>query len=113
MPTRMYREPCASCVVAASSAVAQTAARSAIRVTSDGDRFPPERLQPAPQPFLEVDLGVPAEDLPGARDVGPAHLRIVGGKRLEDELAARAGDADHGLRQLEHRHLVIRVAQVD
>ena len=75
----------------------------------------PERRQPAAQALLQVDLGLPAEHFARARDVGPPHLRVVRQvvrRRLERDLARRAGDADHRLRELEHRQLVIRVADV-
>ena len=39
------------------------------------------------RPSSSDDLGLPAEDLPGARDVRLAHLRVVHGERLEDDLA--------------------------
>src|SRR5262245_62352314 len=80
--------------------------------TSDAGRYATERLEPAAEPLFEVDLGRPAEDLAGARDVGPAYLRVVGRERLEDDLTCRARDADHRLRELEHRHFVVRVAEV-
>ena len=43
------------------------------------------------QAFLELDLGLPAEQLLGARDVGLPDLRVVDGQRLEDDLARRLG----------------------
>ena len=50
----------------------------------------PEALERLSQPVLERDPGLPAEDLAGPRDVGLAHLRIVGRKALEDDLRAGA-----------------------
>src|SRR4051812_23579431 len=78
-------------------------------------RLPPERLQPAAQALLEIDLGLPAEHLARTRDVGPAHLRIVRQVvrgRLERDLARRPRDANHRLGELEHRHLVIGAPDV-
>ena len=65
----------------------------------------------AAQPLVEIDLGLPAEQLARAGDVGLPHLRVVDRQRLEDDLARRARDLDHRLGQLEHRELV-RVADV-
>ncbi len=47
-----------------------------------------------------------------AGDVGLPHLRIVHGKRLEDDLARGAREPDDRLRELEQR-LLVRVAEVD
>src|SRR3954467_8073130 len=80
--------------------------------TSNLDGRSAEGLQPAAETLLQVDLRRPAEDLPRAGVVWPPPLRIVGRQGLEDDLARRAGDADHGLRELEHRRLVIGVADV-
>src|SRR5829696_7897333 len=68
-------------------------------------------LQRAGEPLAELDLRLPAELLPRERDVGLADLRVVGRKRLVDDLRARAGDLDHLLGELEQRELV-RVADV-
>ena len=61
------------------------------------DRLPSEHRQHPAQPFLELDLGRPTEELPGARDVRLAHLWVVDGERLIDDLALRARDAQDGL----------------
>src|SRR2546421_1184650 len=71
----------------------------------------PEPLVGAGETFAEVDLGAPAEHLGRKRDVGPAPHGIVDGKRLEDDLGARAGDLEHGVSELEHGELV-RVADI-
>src|SRR6187431_2903279 len=68
--------------------------------------------QHAPEPVLERDLRFPAEQLPCTGDVGLANLGVVDRQRLEHDLAARAGDHEHGLRQLEDGELP-RVADVD
>src|SRR4029078_10887092 len=52
------------------------------------------------QALVELDLGLPAEHLAGARDVGLAHLRVVDGEGLEDDLGLRARDADDRLGEL-------------
>src|SRR6266545_4568578 len=75
------------------------------------DRLPSERREHSPQSFLELDLGLPAEELSRTGDVRLPHLRIVDGKRLVDDLALRAGDAKHPLRELVERELG-RVADV-
>ena len=56
--------------------------------------------------------GLPAQDLLGQRDIGLAHLRVIGRERLEDDLRLRARDLDHRLRELQQRELV-GVADVD
>ena len=72
----------------------------------------PERGDGLPQAVLQLDLRLPAEQLPGAGDVRLAHLRVVHGKRLEDDLARGAGEANDRLGELEQR-LLVRVAEVD
>src|SRR5438270_372139 len=99
MPIRIVREPCA---VAASRAAASATRTTPQTRKLDLDRLPAERLQPAAQALVEVDLRLPAEDLPRTRDVGPADERIVHRQRLEHDLARGAGDADAGLGELEH-----------
>ena len=67
----------------------------------------------APQALVELDLGLPAEQLRGAGDVGLAHLRVVDRQRLEDDLGlASPVTLDDRLGELEQRELV-RVADVD
>src|SRR5439155_17030797 len=90
---------------------ASTAAIPPMRLRTSCDRLP--GLDPAAEPVLEVDLGLPAEQLARPGDVGAAHLRIVLRQRLEDDLARGAGDADAGLGELEHRQLVDGVADID
>src|SRR5439155_18566580 len=100
---------------AAGTHSAATAARAAAvppSLLNTGRRASPA-LDPAAQALFEVDLGLPAEQLPRPRDVGAAHLRIVLRQRLEDDLARGAGDADAGLGELEHRQLVDGVADID
>src|SRR4030095_2334777 len=67
-------------------------------------------LHPA-QSLLELDLGLPAQNLPCPRDVRLARLRIVHGQRLIDDLASRSRDADDGFRELQDRKLV-RVPEI-
>ena len=49
--------------------------------------FPPEARQHAPQPLLELDFRLPAQQLPGSRDVGLANLWIVDWKCFEHDFA--------------------------
>src|SRR5581483_11596126 len=99
-------------MLAARTAAASTAMTTPARLMSGPDGLPAERADPPAQPFLEIDLRLPAEHLAGARDVRPAYLRIVDGERFKDDLARGGRDLDHGLGELEHRHLVIGVAEV-
>src|SRR5215213_11723825 len=69
-------------------------------------------LQRADEPLAELDLRLPAQLLARERDVGLAHLRVVGRERLVDDLRARARDLDDLLGELEQRELV-RIADVD
>ena len=55
---------------------------------------------------------LPAEQVAGQGDVGPALGRVVDRQRLEHDLRRRAGDLEHELGQLEHRELA-GVADVD
>src|SRR6476659_8160936 len=86
------------------------AAATPIRLSNE--RLPSETGQHAAQAFLELHLGLPAEELARARDVGLTDLRIVDGQRLVDDLALRAGDAEHGLGELVERELG-RVPDID
>src|SRR6187431_480095 len=78
------------------------------------------RRKPSPEPsgeealeaLVQLDLGLPAQHLLGARDVGLTHLRVVDGQRLEDDLRLRACHTDDRLGELEQRHLM-RVPDVD
>src|SRR5580765_1726219 len=95
-----------------------TAALSAAQITSrplNTCYLRSHRRQPAAQPLLEIDLGLPAENLARPCDVRAPNLWIVGQvvrRRLERDLARRTGHTDHRLRELEHRQLVIGVADV-
>src|SRR5580765_3364320 len=79
---------------------------------SDTGRLPPVRRQHPAQSLLQLDLGFPAEQLPGASDVGLAYLGIVDRQCLEDDLALRVRHLEEVLRELEDRELA-RVADVD
>src|SRR5262245_25619779 len=113
MPTIRFRDCERGCADGATSA-AQTASASAARTTATSclrtDRL--HRRQHPAQALLELDLGLPAEQLLRAGDVGLADLRVVDGQRLEDDLALRVRHAKHGLGELEDRELS-RVAEVD
>src|SRR4249919_2666245 len=65
-----------------------------------------ERGDGPPQAVVELDLGLPAEDLLRARDVGLPHLRVVDGERLVHDRARRARDAEDGLGELEQGPLL-------
>src|SRR4029453_17306836 len=72
----------------------------------------PGRLDRHSQALAQLDRRLPAEQLPGAGDLGLAYLRVVGGPRLVDDFRARFGHLDHDLSQLEQGELV-GVADVD
>src|SRR5437763_6243852 len=74
--------------------------------------LPSEARQHAPEPLFQIDLGLPAEELLGSRDVRLANLRIVDWQCFVDDLALRRRDSDDCLRKFENRKLV-RVAEVD
>src|SRR5579862_2862669 len=64
------------------------------------------------QPLVERHGGLPAENLPGLRDVGAALQRVVDRQRLVDQLRLGADVPDHPLGQLAHRDLD-GVAEID
>src|SRR6184192_3442461 len=102
MPTSM----CRLAVAAGTASPATTksaAARPQMRLHTH--RLSSECGDHPPEPLLELDLGFPAEQLLRPGDVGLAHLGVVDRQRLEDDLARRAGDLEHLLRQLEQREL--------
>src|SRR5919202_4924133 len=108
MPTSMCRLAPAAGTATRTTAATAAAAR-AMRLHTY--RLPTERLEHPAQALVEIDLGLPAEDLLRAGDVGLAHLRVVDRQGLVDDLALRAGDAQDLLGQLVERELV-RVADV-
>src|SRR6266536_4016530 len=67
--------------------------------------------QHAPETLFELDLRLPAQDLPGPRDVGLPDLRIGHRQCLVDDLAARVDQLEQRLGELEDRELA-RVADV-
>src|ERR1700684_264587 len=83
-----------------------------------GGFSPPDQLIPARslerelESLAKLDRRLPPKDLLGLGDVGPAHLWVVGRKRLMDDLGPRAGDCAHLLRQFQQRELV-RLTDVD
>src|SRR5437868_6156941 len=89
---------------------AANAAMRAIPLRTDG--FGLGRGQHPPQALLELNLGFPAEQLPRPRDVRLPDLRVVDRQRLEDDLALRAGQLQHGAGELEQGELAW-VAEVD
>src|ERR1051326_6809263 len=118
MPTSRCLDVRLACLLVA--AVAPPTARAAASMPAariramrlDTQRLQFVRFQHPPQAVLEGHLRLPAQQLPGACDVGPALLRVVAPQPLEDDLARRAGDLLHELRELEQRPLV-RIANVD
>src|SRR6266550_86167 len=102
MPTSM----CALAEAAGTHRPAATrtiAAATPIRLGND--RLPSETREHAAQAFLELNLGLPPEELARTRDVGLPDLRIVDGQRLVDDFALRAGDTQDCLRELVEREL--------
>src|ERR671935_586858 len=95
--------------VLAVAAVAVTAvsaiATRAMQMRLDPNRLPSESRQHAPQALFELDLRLPAQQLPGPGDVGLANLRIVDWQCFEHDFALRRRDTDDCLRQLENRKL--------
>src|SRR5712692_3450483 len=63
------------------------------------------------QPFFEIHLRLPAEQLLRPPDVGLAYLGIVDRKRAVDDAARAAHQANDGLGEGEHVHLA-RIAEV-
>src|SRR6478735_2025928 len=109
MPFWMNFEACA---VDAPTRAATKAAAARRRPTLRNGGVPAERRQRAPQALVELDLGAPAEDLLGARDIGLTDLGIVDRQCLEDDRDLRSGRANDRLGKLEQRHLG-RVPDVD
>src|SRR5947207_12450322 len=69
-------------------------------------------LQRSLHAFVAIDVWLPAEELAGSRDIGPADFGIVLRQRLEGNraLASRQGNSLAG--EIQDRHFM-RVAQVD
>src|SRR5919202_3117406 len=109
MPTSMCRLAPAAGTATRTTAATAAAARATRLHTY---RLPTERPHHPAQTLVEVDLGLPAEDLLCAGDVGLAHLRVVDRQGLVDDLALRAGHAQHLLGELVERELA-RVPEVD
>src|SRR5918911_3094174 len=93
----------AEAVGATTSATASAATARLPRLYTHG--LPAEGREHPSEPLLQLDLRLPAEHLLGPRDVRLADLGIVHRKRLVDDLARRAGDAEHGLGELVEREL--------
>src|SRR5919201_5300155 len=105
MPTRR-------CLLAKAEGAATSTTTTRARRALDTDGLPAEGREHPSEPLLQLDLRLPAEHLPRTGDVGLAHLRIVDRKRLVDDLARRAGHAEHRLGELVERELA-RVPYVD
>src|SRR2546421_3968823 len=88
----------------AAGAAIRTAAQTAIKALHT-DGLPAEGREHPSEPLLQLDLRLPAEHLLGPSDVRLADLRIVDREGLVDDLARRAGDAEHGLGELVEREL--------
>src|SRR3989442_2100833 len=96
-------------------AAAATTRPSPARTAATAARLRTDALdgrQHATETIFELDLRPPPKELLCSRDVRLADLRIVDGQRLEDDLALRAGDADHRLGELEDCELTW-VAEID
>src|SRR5215218_1579203 len=98
--------------VSGSASRAAATAAAATMTALDRNGFPSHGAEHAAKAVLELDLGLPTEQLAGACDVGLTHLRIVDWQRREHDLARRPGHTEHHLRQLEQR-VLLRVAEVD
>src|SRR5512133_4094466 len=86
---------------------AATRSNTRVRATRLNTHWlPSEGGQHPAQALLELDLGLPAQNLRCARDVRLACLRIVNGQRLVDDLAFRSRHADDCFRELQDRKLV-------
>ena len=77
--------------VAARQSARPTAAATSAAATLRTCRVSLEGRQRTAEPFLERHLRLPAEQLPRTGDVRLANLRVVDGKRLEDDRARRSG----------------------
>src|SRR5438093_5693054 len=62
---------------AEAASVQRTIRIKAMLVLLNPKWLPSEARQHAPQPLLELDLRLPAQKLPGPRDVGLANLGII------------------------------------
>src|SRR6476661_3884354 len=78
----------------------------------DTNRLVTVRREHPAQALFQLDLGLPAEDLPCARDIRLAYLGVVHRQRLVHDLARRSRQLDDRLRELEDRELA-RVAEID
>src|ERR1051325_2719863 len=107
MPTSMCR---AADAAGTASPAARTSTAPMTPIRPRNGRPPPRRPEQPLETLLQLDLGLPCEQLARARDVRLSYLRIVDGERLVDDLALRAGQAQHRLRELVQRELV-RIAQ--
>src|SRR5256714_8523377 len=93
------------CLLADAAGTITRAATRAARNALDTDGLPAEGREHPSEPLLQLDLRLPAEHLLGPSDVRLADLRIVDREGLVDDLARRAGDAEHGLGELVEREL--------
>src|ERR1700693_967064 len=71
-----------------------------------------EILDRSRQPFFQFDLWFPPEERSRAADVRLTDFRVVFRERLENDLAAGAGQLPDRVREFEHGQLA-RVADVD
>src|SRR5215210_5568037 len=108
----MPRAEPAGCGLADAARTQRPIANRAMLALLNAKWLPPETRQQAPQPLLELDGRLPAQQLPGSGDVGLANLGIVDGECLVDDLALRRGHSDDCLRKLQNREL-LGVADVD
>src|SRR4029453_8270228 len=96
---RLLAESAVELVATATPAAARSNTR--VRATRLNTHWLPSEAGHHPaQALLELDLGLPAQNLPCTRDVRLARLRIVHGQGLVDDLASRSRHADDRFREL-------------
>jgi hypothetical protein len=90
MPTSIPRDAKAGSGFALAATADRTIAiRAMLSLLLDPKWLPSEARQHSPKPLFQLDLGLPAQQLPGSRDVGLADLRIVDWQCFEHDFALR------------------------
>src|SRR5512133_3377141 len=98
----MPREAAAGSGLTVAATAQRTTVNKAMLSLLDVKWLPPEARQHAPEPFLELNFGLPAQDLPCSGDVGLANLRIVDWQSREHDLACGRGHMDDCLREFQN-----------
>src|SRR2546423_6409930 len=93
------------CLLALAAGAAKRTTAQTARNALHTDGLPAEGREHPSDPLLQLDLGLPAENLLRPGDVRLANLGIVDRERLVDDLPRRAGDAEDGLGELVEREL--------